>query len=98
MTVWNGREVWRLLDTDCLAIALRRIHRIAAEIKADFETVRGEARQLVDRTLYISSAAHAPAPDTSAMVPVNLTSSNLSPIIRTIGAAYDRYIADPNHS
>ena len=96
--VWKGREVWRSLDTDSLSIALRRIHRIAAEIEAEFETARGEAGHPVDRTLYISSAAHATVPDKSAIVLAHPTTSNLSPIIRTIGEVYDRYIADPKHS
>jgi hypothetical protein len=48
LTVWEGREVWRSLDTDSYAMALRRIHRIAADVESEFEKARASIGRLAE--------------------------------------------------
>ncbi|WP_193378797.1 site-specific integrase, partial [Sphingobium sp. ba1] len=98
LTIWNGCEVWRSLDTDSLKTALRRIHRVAAQVEARFEKVREDAGHTVDPTLIFSPGEGALAwkpSDTACPRSVVLEPPS---IIRTIGDVYDRYIADPKHA
>ncbi|WP_336621491.1 site-specific integrase [Sphingomonas zeae] len=96
LTVWEGREVWRSLDTDSYAMALRRIHRIAADVESEFEKARASIGRLADPALIfttldgpsISLPWAPPVPQPAPPPPSNR---------RTIGDVYDRFIADPKH-
>ena len=97
LTVWKGGEVWRSLDTDSYAMALRRIHRIAADVESEFEKTRASIGRLADPALIVTTLDDPPislpwapaAPQPPAPPPP----SNR----RTIGDVYDRFIADPKH-
>ncbi|GAA0659427.1 integrase [Sphingomonas insulae] len=94
LTVWGGREVWRSLDTDSYAMALRRIHRVAADVEAEFEQARCSIGRAVDPKL-LATTDGDPAismPSTSIVSP-----PAPPPSTRTIGDVYDRFIADPKH-
>lgn len=97
LTVWEGREVWRSLDTDSYAMALRRIHRVAADVEADFEKMRCSIGRTIDSMLLkapVSNSAISAAPiPAAAHPPAPLSPSST----RTIGDVYDRFIADPKH-
>ncbi|WP_346732004.1 DUF6538 domain-containing protein [Sphingomonas sp. GC_Shp_3] len=95
LTVWEGREVWRSLDTDSYAMALRRIHRIAADVESEFEKARASIGRLADPALIVTTLNGPPillpwvpaAPQPPAPPPP----SNR----RTIGDVYDRFIRRP---
>jgi len=97
LTVWEGREVWRSLDTDSYAMALRRIHRVAADVESQFE----KARCSIGRTLDLMLLA---APVSDPVIAIRLAPAAPQPPARalpsngrTIGDVYDRFIADPKH-
>nr|WP_317893308.1 site-specific integrase [uncultured Sphingomonas sp.] len=97
LTVWKGGEVWRSLDTDSYAMALRRIHRIAADVESEFERTRASIGRLTDPALIVTTLDDPPislpwAP-AAPQPPAPPTPSNR----RTIGDVYDRFIADPKH-
>jgi hypothetical protein len=89
-TVWAGREVWRSLDTDSYAMALRRIHRIAAEVEAEFEKMRCSIGRVIDPMLLDvpvnDPAVSTPCPPTPPQSQAPSPPSSR----RTIGDVYDR--------
>jgi integrase len=97
LTVLSQCEIWRSLNTDSHAMALRRIHRVAAEVEAQFEKARCSIGRAVDLALigHMDDAQAVPmpcalaAPQPPAPPPPSST--------RTIGDVYDRFIADPKH-
>ncbi len=97
LTVWKGREVWRSLDTDSYATALRRIHRVAAAVEAEFEKVRCSTGRAIDLVL-LTAPIHDPVIST---LPVPAAPEQPAPPLpsttRTIVDVYDRFIADPKH-
>ncbi|WP_082464019.1 DUF6538 domain-containing protein [Sphingomonas sp. Leaf17] len=95
LTVWEGREVWRSLDTDSYAMALRRIHRVAADIEAEFEQARCSIGGAVDPKLLATTVGDPAISMRSTLVASPPTTP---PITRTIGDVYDRFIADPKHT
>ncbi|WP_368518153.1 DUF6538 domain-containing protein, partial [Rhizobium sp.] len=97
LTVWEGREVWRSLDTDSYAMALRRIHRVAADVEAEFEKMRCSIGRTIDPML-LNVPANASTISTALTPAAAQPPALLSPSsTRTIGDVYDRFIADPKH-
>ena len=100
MTVLGQCEIWRSLDTDSYAMALRRIHRVAADVEAEFEKMRCSIGHAIDPVLLaapvadpaISISLIPAAPQPSASPPPSPSST------RTIGDVYDRFIGDPKHT
>jgi integrase len=98
LTVLGQCEIWRSLDTDSYAMALRRIHRIAADVESEFEKARGSIGEAVDLMLLarnVDDPARAgpaiwAAPQPPAPIPLSSA--------RTISDVYDRFIADPKHT
>ena len=95
LTVFGKREIWRSLETDSYATALRRVHRVAADVEAEFEEARCSVGRSIDRALL----------DTKIIDPVFSTPpipfappSEAPPSTRSIGDVYDRFIADPKHT
>jgi integrase len=97
LTVWEGREVWRSLDTDSYAMALRRIHQVAATVEAEFEKMRCSIGCAIDPVLFAvplnDPAVSTLWPPAAPQPPAPLPPSSR----RTIGDVYDRFIADPKH-
>ena len=97
LTILGRHEVWRSLETDSYTMAVRRLHRVAADIEAEFEKARGALGRTVDPVLLatgdregvINQALAVDAPQPSSPVP--------KPTTRTIAEVYDRFIADPRH-
>nr|WP_150131850.1 site-specific integrase [Sphingomonas carotinifaciens] len=97
VTVWKGREVWRSLDTDSYAMALRRIHKVAADVEAEFEKMRCSIGRVIDPELLAipvsdpsrSTPLASAAPQPKTPPPPSNT--------RTIGDVYDRFLADLKH-
>ncbi|PTQ63434.1 site-specific recombinase XerD [Sphingomonas sp. PP-CE-3G-477] len=97
LTVLNQCEIWRSLDTDSYATALRRIHYVAATVEAEFERGRRLIGRAIDPALLTNTTG-----DRAGSTQVMLAASQppLPPPLssrRTIGDVYDRFIADPKH-
>ncbi|KQU61531.1 hypothetical protein ASG67_16110 [Sphingomonas sp. Leaf339] len=97
LTIWEGGEVWRSLETDSYSMALRRIHRVAAEVEALFEKARCSTGSVIDIVLLATpvsdSSVSNPLAPAAPQPPAPLSPSST----RTIGDVYDRFIADPKH-
>ncbi len=97
LTVLSQREIWRSLDTDSYATALRRIHRIAAEVEAGFEKMRCSIGRVIDPML-LDVPVNDPSISAALIPAAAQPQAPLSPSsTRTIGNVYDRFIADPKH-
>ena len=97
LTVWKGREVWRSLETDSYAMALRRIHRIAADVESEFEKTRVSMGRLADPALIVTTLDDPPISLPWGSAAPQPPTPSLPSSTRTIGDVYDRFIADPKH-
>ena len=99
------REIWRSLDTDSYAVAVRRIHQAATTVEAAFE----QARQSLGRAFDTKLLEGLDGPSRNGLEPVCLTTPNL--VVpdaatlaasrvhdRTISEVYDQFLADPKHT
>nr|WP_096641209.1 DUF6538 domain-containing protein [Sphingomonas adhaesiva] len=97
VTVMAQSEIWRSLDTDSYGMALRRIHRVAADVEAEFEKVRCSTGSVIDPVLLATPVSDpsrsTPLVPADPQPPAPPSPSNT----RTIGDVYDRFIADPKH-
>ncbi len=90
-------EIWRSLSTDSYSMALRRIHRVAAGIEAEFEKARCSTGSVIDPVLLATPISELSG-STQLVPAVSQLPAPPSPsITRTIGDVYDRFIADPKH-
>ncbi|MDB5715924.1 MAG: hypothetical protein JWO15_3321 [Sphingomonadales bacterium] len=98
--VLGKREIWRTLETDSRSAAIRRLHRVAASVEAEFEQARTAVGRTLDPTLLKpltngSLISMALIPPGTLSVP---TAESSVPPIRSIGEVYDRFIDDPRHT
>ncbi len=95
--VLSQREIWRSLDTDSYAMALRRIHQVASTVEAEFEKARRSIGRAIDPAL-LTNITGVRAGSTPVMRAVSQPPLPPPPSSRrTIGDVYDRFIADPKH-
>lgn len=94
--VIGGAEIWRSLRTDSLREAVRRLHVVAAEIEACFESARS----------FVASSPEAISPSVAgarAIISIKQNDSLLKEFgsearVMTLGDAYRLYLTDPRHS
>jgi integrase len=97
LTVLNRCEIWRSLNTDSYAMALRRIHKVAATVEAELEKARRSIGCAIDPALVTNTTGDR-AGSTQVMLAVSQPPSLPPPSSRrTIGDVYNRFIADPKH-
>ena len=92
----NRLEIWRSLQTDRLAVAMRRLPSVIARIEMEVEHARSMAGMPVDATL-IPPLTDDPAERlvVATAAPTPLAEANGSP---TLAEAYRRYIDDPTRA
>lgn len=91
----NRLEIWRSLRTDSLAVALRRLPRVVAEIETAIEQARAMAGMPVDATLLkpsIDDRMEYRTPTPAASLPIEPVSG------ATLADAYRAYIDDPTRA
>ncbi|MEQ1541465.1 MAG: hypothetical protein HOO94_07860 [Novosphingobium sp.] len=99
------REIWRSLDTDSYAVAVRRLHLTATAVEAVFERARQSLGQPIDPKLLMAldspsgdglASAHLPVDSAVPADAIALGASRTSE--RTISEAYGQFLADPKHA
>jgi integrase len=92
----NRIEVWRSLHTDSLAIALRRLPSVIAQIEMEIEQARAKAGLPVDATLirpWKDDFVEGPTPVAASTMVIIKHESPL-----TLAEAYRNYIDDPTRA
>lgn len=87
------REIWRSLGTDSPSVAVRRSHRVAAEIERGLEAARLRAGLLTDQMILSGVVAEPVVSTSSPSTEVKAVAVATSgPTLREL---YDAYMADP---